>query len=528
MKKINLFLLIFIVSILFIPKTFAASKYTIKFNGNSSTSGNTSKVVCKIDKKCSLTKNSFKKEGYKFVGWNTKKNGTGITYNNKQKVKNLIKKGTITLYAIWVKNTYTIKFDGNGATSGSMENIKCKANKDCNLTKNTFKKDNYVFDSWNTKKDGSGITYKNKANVKNITTKSSIKLYAIYREKQYTIIFNNNGENVKGSVKKIVCKVNSKCKLTSNSFKYNGFSFVGWNTKMDGTGTSYKNKAKVKNLTKKDKEVVNLYAMWVLKNPELIINKVNDYYRSYDFDSVQRTNDYIPHNKSELLNVIYSILNNGWDDFTFYCPNDYLNCISDFISLKDDELYKNLNSFVSPFNSFSVIESSYNKYGVLNIKVDKKYNYAQIKAINKLIDKIISDNITNSMGKKEKIKTIHDYIINNTTYNLNKSKYDIYSAYGVLKEKNAVCQGYTDAMALFLDRFNIKNYLLTSSDHAWNGVYIGQKWLHLDVTWDDPVSSKPMLLDDYFLINNKILNNVDEGDTTTHLFNKDIYKEFNY
>jgi uncharacterized repeat protein (TIGR02543 family) len=65
-----------------------------------------SKTSCKYDQKKTLKKNAYKKSGYTFVGWNTKKDGSGTSYKNQAEVKNLAKKGgkTITLYAQWKKN----------------------------------------------------------------------------------------------------------------------------------------------------------------------------------------------------------------------------------------------------------------------------------------------------------------------------------------------------------------------------------------------------------------------------------------
>lgn len=53
-----------------------------------------------------LSKAAVTRKGYSFLGWNTKKNGTGVWYSNKQKVKNLTNKsnGKVTLYAQWSKN----------------------------------------------------------------------------------------------------------------------------------------------------------------------------------------------------------------------------------------------------------------------------------------------------------------------------------------------------------------------------------------------------------------------------------------
>mgnify|MGYP003426783364 CR=1 FL=1 len=80
--------------------------YHVKFNGNGATSGSVKTLKkCSYGKKYKLTANKFKKKGYKFVGWNTKKNGKGKMYKNKAKIKNLTSKNgkTVTLYAQWKK-----------------------------------------------------------------------------------------------------------------------------------------------------------------------------------------------------------------------------------------------------------------------------------------------------------------------------------------------------------------------------------------------------------------------------------------
>lgn len=82
-------------------------------------------------------------------------------------------------------STYSIMFKGNGATSGSMSILKnCKYGTTYKLTANKFKRKNYVFTGWNTKANGKGKTYKNKANVKNLTKTNgkTITLYAQWQK----------------------------------------------------------------------------------------------------------------------------------------------------------------------------------------------------------------------------------------------------------------------------------------------------------------------------------------------------------
>ena len=210
---------------------------------------------------------------------------------------------------------------------------------------------------------------------------------------------------------------------------------------------------------------------------------------------------------------------------------EYVNCISDIekISNGENDTLSILNYFVSPFNSEKKITTSYNNIGEVNITVDKLYSDEDIKAVNKKIDEIISDIINNNMSLEDKILAVHDYIINNTKYDSdalnNNSKYKSYISYGTLIEGYSTCNGYADAMALFLDRFNVPNIRIASSTHVWNAVYLNNKWLHLDLTWDDPItegSNRDTLLHKFYLIDTPTL----EGyNITEHEYNKTIFLE---
>ena len=138
------------------------------------------------------------------------------------------------------------------------------------------------------------------------------------------------------------------------------------------------------------------------------------------------------------------------------------------------------------------------------------------------------------MSDEEKIKAIHDYIINNTKYdeeraNIVKSgTYDTLlhssnTAYGALFNGKAICGGYTDTMALFLDKLGFKNYKISTNSHIWNVVYINGTWKHLDLTWDDPVTNtgKDILEYNFFLISDEELEN---KNTSQHNYDKSIYK----
>ena len=233
-----------------------ANTYKVAFQSNTG-EGTMSDQPITYDTETALTENTFTKEGYSFVSWNTKEDGTGTNYTNKALVKNLKTSGTITLYAIWKANDYTITFDGNTGT-GTMPAQTLTYDKKTNLTTNSFEKVGYTFVNWNTKADGSGTTYTNEAEVKNIASSGNVTLYAIWQANKYKITFNSNTGTGTMSVQPVV--YDKEMALLENEFKKTGYTFIGWNTKEDGTGTTYEDKQTVKNLTTSD--TITLYAMW--------------------------------------------------------------------------------------------------------------------------------------------------------------------------------------------------------------------------------------------------------------------------
>lgn len=259
------------------------------------------------------------------------------------------------------------------------------------------------------------------------------------------------------------------------------------------------------------------------------INK-NKYYRDYDFSYVKNTNNFIPNNKEDIKNIYYTVVNSGMNKFTFYCPKEYTNCINDVNDLANDQnTISDINNFVHPYNSFKTLKTEVDGTGKITLNIDKVYDEEMIIIINYKIDEIIKNNINNTDTPKEKIRKIHDYIINNTTYDKDRSdkkiiNYKSDNAYGALIEGYGLCGGYTDAMMLFLEKFNIPNIKIATENHIWNYVKIDDKWYHLDLTWDDPVSEddKEILDDAYFLISDNELKNIEQEE---HNYKEEIYAQ---
>ena len=109
------------------------------------------------------------------------------------------------------------------------------------------------------------------------------------------------------------------------------------------------------------------------------INYYNDnkYYKKPISSYVTITKNFNAKNKNELLNIYYTILNNGYDKFSFYC--DYDECLKDIeIISNNNEEFSDINQLVNPYNSFKSIISNYENKRV-DVEIKKKYSSDDIK-----------------------------------------------------------------------------------------------------------------------------------------------------
>lgn len=263
---------------------------------------------------------------------------------------------------------------------------------------------------------------------------------------------------------------------------------------------------------------------------EVNFNYRNSYYLKYKYKFFDELTDFKIENQQDIFNTYYTVTNNGYDKFKFYCPEEYDNCLNDVKSLVFDQKKLSLiNGFVHPFNTFQNIRTEYNSLGEVNLEIIKTYTPDDIAKIQEKMQEIIKNEIKGERDPKKIIRIIHDYVINHTKYDKERAdnniiKYRSNTAYGVLFEGYGICGGYTDTMALFLDYYDIPNFEISSENHIWNAVFIDGKWLHLDLTWDDPIVStgEEVLSDTYFLITTERLKEIND---VQHNFNLDIYKE---
>ncbi|UUV25576.1 MULTISPECIES: InlB B-repeat-containing protein [Lysinibacillus] len=222
--------------------------YNIIYDANGATGGSVPQDDGKYEENALVTvkvnSDNLVKTGYTFKGWNTQADGKGTAYA----VDDTFPMGTenIILYAEWVANqTYTVKYDANGATSGIVpqnsplyeenEKVMVQGNSG-NLVRT-----GYTFKGWNTQADGKGISYAENATFQ--MGKADVILYAQWTANPtYTVIYNANGAT-SGTVPKdsTLYEENETVMVQGNSGNLvrTGYTFAGWNTVQDGKGIAY-------------------------------------------------------------------------------------------------------------------------------------------------------------------------------------------------------------------------------------------------------------------------------------------------
>lgn len=170
---------------------------------------------------------------------------------------------------------------------------------------------------------------------------------------------------------------------------------------------------------------------------------------------------------------------------------------------------------------YSLTLSSNGIKSVFKFTVSYRETAKQTKKVNTLVTKALKSLKLSNASNYKKVKKIHDYIVNKLTYD---TSYSNYTAYKALTEKKAVCQGYALLFYKMATEAGVPCRIVVSDTHAWNIVKMGNKWYHVDTTWDDPISSKPILRYDYFLKGTKSMESAHNllAEYTTKTFKKNF------
>ena len=259
-----------------------AMTYYIKFDGNGATSGDMENQKFTYQESQNLSENKFIKTGYTFQHWNTKSDNSGTPCIPGEQISNKFvptKEGeVITLYAIWHLASYEITYTApqNGSYTikvGSLDPVSSNINSTygTTITLTASPSSGYKFAGWEVTTENGG-----KVSVENnqfTMPDASVTVQANFSPISYSIQFNANGGEGTMSPQKFT--YGTAQNLTANSFTRTGYTFAGWNTKADGTGTSYTDKLSVNNLTATNGATLTLYAQWEAKTITITWN-LND------------------------------------------------------------------------------------------------------------------------------------------------------------------------------------------------------------------------------------------------------------
>ena len=261
-------------SVITLKAKWTAWKHTIHYDKNVPASSSSQTVAnmpeddtktFDITKTISSTKPS--RNGYIFNGWNTQKDGKGTAYASGAAYKHDQNGGTVTLYAQWTPWKHTVTYDKNVDPSSSSQTV---TNMPGNQTKTFDEKlmisstkpsrNGYIFNGWNTQKNGKGTAYASGAEYKHDQNGNTVTLYAQWTAWKHTVHYNANGGD-QNSVPTDQTKTFDQAMILSDKKPTrHGYNFVRWNTKADGTGTSYEVKGNYNH--DQNGGTVTLYAIW--------------------------------------------------------------------------------------------------------------------------------------------------------------------------------------------------------------------------------------------------------------------------
>ena len=213
----------------YVQKVHTDWRYTIKFNANGGSGVMDDQKIVNFG---TLVANVFTRSGYTFSGWES----GGVVYTDGDEIA---PDDDVVLNAQWDANTYTITYDGNGHTSGSMnDSTSIKYDEEYTLSANLFEKTDSEFLGWALSPDGS-VVYGNRQAVKNLTAENGkvVLLYAVWGNKRVVVEFDGNGGDVPFPASKNVMfgeKYGELATVKRDGFSSGGkttsYTFTGWYT----------------------------------------------------------------------------------------------------------------------------------------------------------------------------------------------------------------------------------------------------------------------------------------------------------
>lgn len=286
--------------------------------------------------------------------------------------------------------------------------------------------------------------------------------------------------------------------------------------------------------------VMMLFVFAALIIIELYLHGVFDFLEP--LDTVESLNDFTKYVEKQL--------EDGTEEFDIYAKN-----------LSESEIKgvnRKLDGFFGVVKTYAIIRKRSDGTMKIHVKLLRSDNWwvykklvekkeitfpnSQTQQMYAKAEEILHSLIKEGMSDMEKEQNIHDYIVKNCVYaeeyvndhtknSANAEQDNVYKAYGVLIEKKAVCNGYSEAMYLLLSAAGLQCKMVVGTadgqDHAWNEVKVDGEWYQVDATWDDPTpDQKDVVQYLYFNLTDRQLED-------THIWDQKNYptcenEQYNY
>jgi len=129
----------------------------------------------------------------------------------------------------------------------------------------------YTFGGWFTGENGAGTLLSASAQIEANTT-----YYAKWTANTYTVTFRPNFAGSTAQPAAQTHTYGAALTLTANAFVRTGYTFSGWNTAADGSGTAYSDQQSAKNLLAEQNANLDLYAQWTENTRHILAGTVTD------------------------------------------------------------------------------------------------------------------------------------------------------------------------------------------------------------------------------------------------------------
>ncbi len=177
-----------------------------------------------------------------------------------------------------------------------------------------------------------------------------------------------------------------------------------------------------------------------------------------------------------------------------HTEEEYLELFPEFISIKMESLTKYHNGYYLRFSDLKTTQTDLAYRYALRTGDTSFLTETEQVAYQKLFTVAEELNLA-ELNDIDAVIAAHDYLVLNTAYDekiaISEVNSSSHYAEGTLLKNTAVCSGYASTFQLLMELAGIQCEYVWNDSHAWNIVQLGDKWYHVDVTWDDPTPDQP-------------------------------------